>query len=206
MTGMPVLYRPTDLAALTDGSGAVADRSLSELSGLKAGDHFKAADGSYPYRAHPAPIPTLQVALDAIPRGKQIYLDLKQAPAGHVVEAGTRVLDENKARGRAGFEVKRQMTLQEKFSAAFESYGRLGRVCGGREPLANPGQGKVRCELGFGEPPRHHGSDRPPPTPPTRCATPLTTPHSKRPAHAPTPPPEDSAPPRTPAAHSAAGP
>ncbi|AZS76431.1 hypothetical protein DDE74_13850 [Streptomyces lydicus] len=76
--GVPVLYRPTDLATLTDGSGAVADRTLSELSGLNAGYHFKAADGSYPYRAHPALIPTLQVALDAIPRWR---LSRSEAPA-----------------------------------------------------------------------------------------------------------------------------
>ncbi|MFI1256847.1 glycerophosphodiester phosphodiesterase family protein [Streptomyces netropsis] len=166
--GVPVLYRPTDLAALTDGSGAVADRSLSELAGLNAGYNFKAADGSYPYRTHPVPMPTLQAALNAIPRGKQVYLDLKQAPARHVVDAVTRVLNENKAWGRVrlystdvevtrlltavpeahvaesrdatrqrlaevalehacksapdpayswgGFEFKRQMTLQEKFT------------------------------------------------------------------------------------------
>ncbi|MFC5721028.1 glycerophosphodiester phosphodiesterase family protein [Streptomyces gamaensis] len=166
--GVPVLYRPTDLSALTDGSGAVADKTLDELAGLNAGYNFKGPDGSYPYRSRPVPIPTLQAALDAIPEGKQVYLDLKQAPARHVVDAVTRVLDERKAWGRvrlystdaevtrllsavpgaqvaesrdatrqrlaevalehackstpdsrsswAGFELKRQMTLQEKFT------------------------------------------------------------------------------------------
>ncbi len=98
--GVPVLYRPADLSTLTDGSGAVADKTASELAGLNAGYTFKAADGSYPYRAHPVPIPTLQAALDAVPRGKQIYLDLKQAPARHVVDAVTHVLNEQRAWGR----------------------------------------------------------------------------------------------------------
>ncbi|MGW1196699.1 glycerophosphodiester phosphodiesterase family protein [Streptomyces sp. NPDC002536] len=166
--GVPVLYRPTDLSALTDGSGAVADKTLDELAGLNAGYNFKGPDGSYPYRSHPVPIPTLQAALDAIPQDKQVYLDLKQTPARHVVDAVTRVLNEQRAWGRvkfystdaevtrllaavpgaqvaesrdatrqrlaevalehackstpnpaaswAGFEFKRQMTLQEKFT------------------------------------------------------------------------------------------
>ncbi|MFF5127558.1 glycerophosphodiester phosphodiesterase family protein [Streptomyces syringium] len=165
--GIPVLYRPTDLSALTDGSGAIADRTLSDLAGLNAGHAFKDADGTFPYRTHPVRIPTLTAALDAIPAGKQIYLDLKQTPARHVVAAVARVLEEKNAWERvqlystdaqvtallnrvpgaraaesrdatrqrlaevalehtcksapppgswAGFELKRQMTLQENFT------------------------------------------------------------------------------------------
>ncbi|MGW1076745.1 glycerophosphodiester phosphodiesterase family protein [Streptomyces sp. NPDC002537] len=164
---VPVLYRPTDLKALTDGSGAVADKNLSELSGLNAGYMFKDAHGEYPYRTHPVRIPTLEAALDAIPEGKQIYLDLKQSPPQHVVDAVVDLLNKKKAWGRVkvsstdaeitkllakvpgaqvaesrddtrqrlaevalehackstppasswvGFELKRQMTLQEKFT------------------------------------------------------------------------------------------
>ncbi|MEU9124426.1 glycerophosphodiester phosphodiesterase family protein [Streptomyces sp. NPDC048506] len=165
--GVPVLYRPTDLSALTDGSGPVADKTLDELNKLNAGYGFKGSDGSYPYRDRPLHIPTLEAALAAVPAGKQIYLDLKQAPARHVVDAVTRVLDEKHAWDRVklystdakvtallsgnpraqvaeardatrqrlaevalehtcrstpqagswvGFELKRQMTLQEKFT------------------------------------------------------------------------------------------
>ncbi|RKN65960.1 glycerophosphodiester phosphodiesterase [Streptomyces klenkii] len=165
--GVPVLYRPTDLSALTDGSGPVSDKTQAELAGLNAGYGFKGPDGSYPYRERPLRIPTLAAALEAVPAGKQIYLDLKQAPAQHVVDAVTRLLDEKKAWDRvklystdaevtnllsrvpgaqvaesrdatrqrlaevalehtckntppagswAGFELKRQMTLQEKFT------------------------------------------------------------------------------------------
>ncbi|MFE6778041.1 glycerophosphodiester phosphodiesterase family protein [Streptomyces sp. NPDC057702] len=165
--GVPVLYRPTDLSSLTDGSGAVADRRLRDLAALNAGYQFKDAGGAYPYRAHPVRIPTLGAALDAIPANKEVYLDLKQAPAPHVVEAVSRLLDQKRAWGRvrlystdaqvtdllaknprarvaesrdatrqrlaevalerackstppagswAGFELKRQMNLQEKFT------------------------------------------------------------------------------------------
>lgn len=165
--GIPVLYRPTDLAALTNGTGAVADKTLAELADLNAGYTFKDADGTYPYRAHPVRIPTLDAALEAVPAGKEIYLDLKQTPAPHVVDAVTRLLDEKHAWARvhlystdaettrllakepaaqvaesrdatrqrlaevalehdckntppagswAGFELKRQMNLQEKFT------------------------------------------------------------------------------------------
>ncbi|MGV4987838.1 hypothetical protein ACVB8X_33265 [Streptomyces sp. NRAIS4] len=105
--------------------------------------------------------------MDAIPKGKQVYLGLKQTPAQHVVDVVTQVLDEKKAWERvklysidaevtrllakvpgaqvaeardatrqrlaevalehtcksappanswAGFELKRQMSLQEKFT------------------------------------------------------------------------------------------
>ncbi|MEU3353461.1 glycerophosphodiester phosphodiesterase family protein [Streptomyces sp. NPDC037389] len=164
--GVPVLYRPADLSALTDGSGAVADKDLSDLAALNVGHNFKDANGEYPYRARPVRIPTLVGALAAVPEGKQLYLDLKQTPARHVVDAVTRVLDEKKAWGRvrlystdaevtrllagipgarvaesrdatrqrlaevalehtcksvptgswAGFELKRQMVLQEQFT------------------------------------------------------------------------------------------
>ncbi|MEU1820451.1 glycerophosphodiester phosphodiesterase family protein [Streptomyces roseifaciens] len=165
--GVPVLYRPADLSALTDGSGPVAGRTLADLAGLNAGYGFKGPDGSYPYRARPLRIPTLEEALEAVPMGKQIYLDLKQAPARHVVDAVVRLLDAKQAWGRvklystdaevttllsripaaqvaesrdatrqrlaevaleqtckstpragswAGFELKRPMTLQEKFT------------------------------------------------------------------------------------------
>ncbi|MFI9307290.1 glycerophosphodiester phosphodiesterase family protein [Streptomyces triculaminicus] len=97
---VPVLYRPADLSALTEGSGAVADKDLSDLAALNAGYRFKDAAGAYPYRTHPVRIPTLAAALDAVPEGKQIYLDLKQTPAPHVVDAVARVLDEKKAWGR----------------------------------------------------------------------------------------------------------
>ncbi|WP_267717345.1 glycerophosphodiester phosphodiesterase family protein [Streptomyces sp. CoH17] len=97
--GVPVLYRPKDLKDLTDGSGTTADKTLGELSGLNAGYHFTSEDGAYRHRqpGKAVGIPTLEEALHAIPENKQIYLDLKQTPAEHVVGAVSQLLDRHGA-------------------------------------------------------------------------------------------------------------
>ncbi|WP_319216584.1 glycerophosphodiester phosphodiesterase family protein [Streptomyces sp. ME02-6987-2C] len=97
--GVPVLYRPKDLKDLTDGSGTTADKTLGELSGLNAGYHFTSEDGAYRHRqpGKAVGIPTLEEALHAIPEDKQIYLDLKQTPAEHVVGAVSKLLDRHGA-------------------------------------------------------------------------------------------------------------
>ncbi|WP_229686497.1 glycerophosphodiester phosphodiesterase family protein [Longimycelium tulufanense] len=95
--GVPVLYRPADLSALTNGSGKVADKALKELRPLNAGWNFKDKDGTYPYRNDPQPIPTLQEALDAVPPHVPIILDLKALPAETVAESTARVLEKAKA-------------------------------------------------------------------------------------------------------------
>ncbi|MFJ9034607.1 glycerophosphodiester phosphodiesterase family protein [Streptomyces sp. NPDC102274] len=97
--GVPVLYRPKDLKDLTDGSGTAADKTLEELSGLNAGYHFTSEDGAHRHRqpGKAVGIPTLEEALNAIPKGKQIYLDLKQTPAEHVVGAVSKLLDRHGA-------------------------------------------------------------------------------------------------------------
>ncbi|WP_411146300.1 glycerophosphodiester phosphodiesterase family protein [Streptomyces sp. x-80] len=82
--GIPVLYRPADLSALTDGKGAVANHTAAELSRLNAGWSFsigtRKGDATYPYRKSPTPIPTLADALDAIPPSMPVLLDLKFSP------------------------------------------------------------------------------------------------------------------------------
>ncbi|MGX1219065.1 glycerophosphoryl diester phosphodiesterase [Streptomyces ambofaciens] len=100
--GVPVLYRPKDLKDLTDGSGTTADKTLGELSGLNAGYHFTSEDGAYRHRqpGKAVGIPTLEEALHAIPENKQIYLDLKQTPAEHVVGAVSKLLDRHGAWNR----------------------------------------------------------------------------------------------------------
>jgi glycerophosphoryl diester phosphodiesterase len=63
LDGVPVLYRPSDLSALTNGSGKVADFSAATLATLNAGWSFAetGSDGvkRYPYRDSPVGIPTL---------------------------------------------------------------------------------------------------------------------------------------------------
>ncbi|MFC0697640.1 glycerophosphodiester phosphodiesterase family protein [Paraburkholderia humisilvae] len=97
--GVPVLYRPADLAALTDASGPVASRTAAELARINAGWTFKVAD-AYPYRATPAHIPTLRDALHAIPARMPIMLDMKALPAEPQTHAVARVLTEEDAWSR----------------------------------------------------------------------------------------------------------
>lgn len=98
--GVAVLYRPADLAALTDAAGAVNTKPAAELARLNAGWNF-AVDGGYPYRALPTPIPTLEQALAVVPPDMPLFLDLKQKPAAPVVDAVAGVLRRTGATGRA---------------------------------------------------------------------------------------------------------
>jgi glycerophosphoryl diester phosphodiesterase len=103
--GVPVLYRPDDLSANTNGSGAVASKSLAELQQLNAGWQFSqtAPDGtmmSYPYRAQPLPVPSLEEALRAIRPAVPVVLDMKALPAEAQAQAVARVLDGEKAWNR----------------------------------------------------------------------------------------------------------
>ncbi len=93
---MPVLYRPADLSANTDGKGSVATVDLEALQRLNAAYNFAIAgkDGArtYPYRDSPQRTPTLSEALRAIPPSITVMLDMKALPA-----AIARVLDEQNA-------------------------------------------------------------------------------------------------------------
>ncbi|MDR5857796.1 glycerophosphodiester phosphodiesterase family protein [Caballeronia sp. LZ062] len=95
--GVPVLYRPADLSANTDGNGAVASLNLNALQRLNAGWNFARLDAfgarSYPYRAHPVRVPTLEEALRAIPARVPVILDMKALPAEPQAAAVARVLD-----------------------------------------------------------------------------------------------------------------
>ncbi|GLU35100.1 glycerophosphodiester phosphodiesterase family protein [Trinickia caryophylli] len=99
--GVPVLYRPADLASLTDGHGRLDQIDFAELRKLNAGFSFGRKDAAgqlaHPYRDAPIPIPTLREALDAVPPSVPIMLDMKQAPAAPLVEAVAKVLDETRS-------------------------------------------------------------------------------------------------------------
>ena len=92
--GVPVLYRPADLAALTDGSGPVNSLTAQQLQQLNVGWHFTGPVGGYPYRQQPAYIPTLAQAIRAVPADIPLFLDLKQTPAQPLVSAVAHVLRE----------------------------------------------------------------------------------------------------------------
>ena len=94
--GVPVLYRPADLATLTQGEGPVAEHTLAQLRTLNAGWRFREESmlrgPTYPYRAHPVGMPTLAEALAAIPPAVPVILELNALPAKPLVAAVARVL------------------------------------------------------------------------------------------------------------------
>jgi len=102
--GVPVLYRPGDLASLTDGQGRPDQITLTDLRKLNAGYSFSRKDASgeltYPYRGNPLRIPTLRETLDAVPQNVPIMLDMKQTPAAPLVEAVAQVLESANAWSR----------------------------------------------------------------------------------------------------------
>ncbi len=83
--GVPVLYRPADLAALTDASGPVASKTAAELARVNAAARFKPQTF--------AGIPTLAEALAVIPAATPVILDMKALPAAPQAAAVARVLD-----------------------------------------------------------------------------------------------------------------
>ncbi|WP_213300875.1 glycerophosphodiester phosphodiesterase family protein [Paraburkholderia sacchari] len=103
--GVPVLYRPADLSALTDVRGTVASKSAAQLARVNAGWQFKTLDASgrevYPYRSTPVGIPTLAEALAAIPPDVPVMLDMKALPAEPQAAAVAHVLDQAGAWERA---------------------------------------------------------------------------------------------------------
>ena len=121
--GVPVLYRPADLAANTDGSGPVADKTVKQLQGLNAGWQFRATDSqgaiTYPYRDQPVPIPTLREALASLPPGMPVMLDMKALPAGPQADAVARVLDHAHAWDRVTL-----YSTETAYQQAFAAYPR----------------------------------------------------------------------------------
>lgn len=133
--GVPVLYRPADLSALTDAKGPVSALTAAELARVNAGWSFRRGD-AYPYRDQPAGIPTLREALRAVPAAMPVILDMKALPAAPQARAVVRVLDEENAWSRVTI-YSTEAEYQRSFAAypqakLFESRdatrGRLVRV------------------------------------------------------------------------------
>jgi glycerophosphoryl diester phosphodiesterase len=75
--GIPVLSHDSDVARTTDGRGALRDLDWAAIRRLDAGFHFRAHDGSAPFRGAGLRIPSLAEALDAQP-GMRFNLELKE--------------------------------------------------------------------------------------------------------------------------------
>lgn len=99
---VPVLYRPKDLSALTDRAGLVSSLTAAELGTVNAGYAFRAKDGTAPFRAAPVPVPTLAVALAAVPPAMPLFLDIKSPDAdpAAIAAAVRAALDAAGARAR----------------------------------------------------------------------------------------------------------
>lgn len=102
--GVPVLYRPADLAALTNLSGPVSAYSAAQLARVNAGWTFRQVDAQgvneFPYRRQPVGIPTLREALREIPASIPVILDMKALPAAPQTHAVAQVLSEENAWSR----------------------------------------------------------------------------------------------------------
>jgi len=94
--GIPVLYRPRDLAALTDGTGEVAQTPYAALVKLNAGWQFKETGASgavtYPYRDTPVHIPALEDLIDQLPEDVELFIDIKTPDAARAAQAIAGVL------------------------------------------------------------------------------------------------------------------
>lgn len=82
--GVPVLYRPGDLSALTNHTGKISSYSATELARMDAG--WKWGDETHPWRGKNATIPTLQSVLEQWPE-TFFYIDIKSPDADPAIMA-----------------------------------------------------------------------------------------------------------------------
>jgi Glycerophosphoryl diester phosphodiesterase len=97
--GVPVLYRPSDLSALTNLTGKISQYRQSELSTVDAG--WKWGDDAHPWRGKGATIPTLETVLKTWPN-TPFYIDIKSPDADPATmgKALLSVLNETKSLNR----------------------------------------------------------------------------------------------------------
>ena len=82
--GVPVLYRPGDLSALTNHTGKISSYSAAELARMDVG--WKWGDETHPWRGKNATIPTLQSVLEQWPE-TFFYIDIKSPDADPAIMA-----------------------------------------------------------------------------------------------------------------------
>jgi glycerophosphoryl diester phosphodiesterase len=96
--GQVVVIHDATLDRTTDGTGPVKTLPVAALERLDAGYHFRAPDGTYPYRGRGLGIPTLAALLVAFP-DVPLNIEIKQAEPP-IVGAVLAVLDRFGARER----------------------------------------------------------------------------------------------------------
>ncbi|MCD1391075.1 glycerophosphodiester phosphodiesterase [Enterobacter cloacae] len=97
--GVPVLYRPSDLKALTNKTGKISDYTLAELSAVDAG--WSWGGETHPWRGKGVTIPTLKSVLETWPQTR-FYIDIKSPDADPATmgKALLAVLNETQSLGR----------------------------------------------------------------------------------------------------------
>ena len=94
--GVPVLLHDDLVDRTTDGSGRVAELSLTRLHALDAGHRFNTDGGrSYPFRGRGLRVPTLEEALAAFPDAR-FNLELKEGVPG-LVERCLEVIEKSRS-------------------------------------------------------------------------------------------------------------
>lgn len=124
--GIPVLYRPRDLSALTDGAGDIAHTPYRTLTKLNAGWHFKETTASgettYPYRKAPVSIPALEDLIAILPQDAELFIDIKTPDSARAAKAIAEVLQRHEFWNRAWI----YSTLADNLRA-FDSYTQARR-------------------------------------------------------------------------------
>ena len=75
--GVPVVIHDKTLDRTTNAAGPVGARTASELSQVDAGFHFRALDGSSPFRGRGIGVPTLEAVLSEF-RDVRVIIEMKQ--------------------------------------------------------------------------------------------------------------------------------
>jgi len=96
--GEVMVIHDDTLERTTDGTGLVRATPLAVLAHLDAGHRFRAADGTYPYRARGLRVPTLAAVLEAFPDAP-LNVEIKQ-PEPAIESAVLAALDRFAARDR----------------------------------------------------------------------------------------------------------
>ena len=116
-----VIHDPT-VDRTTDGSGAVAEKTLAQLQALDAGYRFEDEDGELSYRGRGATIPTLEEVLSAFP-DTRFTLEVKAAAAQEPMFETVRRLDAKDRVIAAGIH-REDRTLFDQFDGAISGDNR----------------------------------------------------------------------------------
>ncbi len=88
--GQLVVIHDETLERTTDTTGAVAQLTMAEIGRADAGHHFRADDGSFPFRGKGLRVPTLPEVLEWLPSGIGLVVEVKARGATDATVAALR--------------------------------------------------------------------------------------------------------------------